>query len=238
MAVSSAASIVFKDGKKIVQGTVFDIGRNPFQAELDKLKTEGAPGVGTSGAPVAIVEFSDFQCPHCRQLYENMKILTTHYPQVRVVFKNFPIAAVHPWALTAAIGGRCAYQQSPDGFWKVHDGLFENQDLISAADIWERLLAYAGQAGLDKDAFKACMASPEAKQAVETELAEGQVLSVNSTPTVFVNGRPVVGGDPSVLQQFIDFELGIQHGAQTGSQQPGQPAGASPKPAAKPASKP
>jgi protein-disulfide isomerase len=228
---------ISKDGKTVVRGEMFDTSSDPFAGNRARLRIEGEPSRGPADARVTIVEFSDFQCPHCRQLYENMKIVTAHYPQVRVVFKNFPIAAVHPWALSAAIGGHCAYLQSPDAFWKVHDGLFENQDLISAADIWERLLAYASQAGLDKDAFKACMASPEAKQAVETDLAEGQILSVNSTPTAFVNGRPVVGGDPAMLQQFIDFELGIQHGAQSGNQQPGQPAAAA-KPAPKPADKP
>jgi protein-disulfide isomerase len=234
----SGVLYISKDGKTVVRGEMFDTSADPFAGNRARMQIAGSPSRGPADARVTIVEYSDFQCPHCRQLYENMKILTEHYPQIRVVFKNFPLVAIHPWALTAAIGGHCAFLQSPEAFWKVHDGLFENQDLITAADVWERLVAYASQAGADKDAFKACMASPEAKQAIEADIAEAQVLSVNSTPTAFVNGRPVVGGDPSTLQQYVDFELGEQHGAQSrGQHQPGQVAPGS-KPAPKPASKP
>jgi protein-disulfide isomerase len=231
---------ISKDGKTLVRGEMFDTAGDPYAGNRAQIHLESNPSKGPADARVTVVEFSDFECPHCRQFYEYMKVFAPHYPQIRIVFKDFPIAAVHPWAMSAAIGGRCAFQQSPDAFWRIHDGLFENQELISAANIWDKLLDLASQAGLDKDTFKACMASPEAKQAVEANIAEGQALSVNSTPTVFVNGRPVVGGDPATLEQYIDFELGIQHGAQSGSQQPAQPGQATPgaKPAAKPAAKP
>jgi protein-disulfide isomerase len=228
---------ISKDGKIVVRGEMFDTSADPYAGNRALLRLDGSPSRGPADARVTVVEFSDFQCPHCRQLYENMKILLQHYPQIREVFKDFPIVAVHPWALTAAIGGHCAFVQSPDAFWALHDGLFENQELISAADIWDKLLEFASQPGIDKDAFKACMASPEAKQAIEASIAEGQSLSVNSTPTVFVNGRPVVGGDPSAIQQYIDYELAIHQGTQSGSQQPGQPAPTA-KPATKPTAKP
>jgi len=228
---------ISKDGKTVIRGEMFDTSSDPFAGNRALLRLDGSPSRGPADARVTLVEFSDFECPHCRQLYENMKIILKQYPQIRVVFKDFPLVAAHPWALTAAIGGHCAFVQSPDAFWALHDGLFENQELISAADIWDKLLEFVSQPGLDKDAFKACMASPEAKQAIATSIAEGQALSVNSTPTVFVNGRPVVGGDPSAIQQYIDYELGLHQGAQSASPQPGQPAPAS-KPAAKPAAKP
>ncbi|MGH9714958.1 MAG: thioredoxin domain-containing protein [Candidatus Acidiferrales bacterium] len=217
---------ISKDGKTLLRGELFDTSSDPFAANRAHLHIEGNPSKGPADARVTLVEFSDFECPHCRQLYEAMKILGPHYPQIRIVFKDLPIAAIHPWAMTAAIGGRCAYKQSPDAFWAIHDGLFENQEFISAADIWEKLLDLAGQAGLDKDAFKACLASPEAQKAVEANIADALAMSVNSTPTVFVNGRPVVGGDPSTLQQYIDYELGGTQPAQTKSHPPlpGKPA--------------
>jgi protein-disulfide isomerase len=229
-----------KDGKTLIRGDMFDTSGDPYAGNRAQMHLAGSPSKGPADARVTLVEFSDFQCPHCLQLYQNMKILAPHYPQIRIVFKNFPIATVHPWAMSAAIGGRCAFQQSPDAFWKIHDALFENQELISAANIWDKLLDFAAQAGLDKDAFKACMASPEAKQAVQADIAEGQVLGANSTPTVFVNGRPVVGGDPATIQQYVDFELGTQQGPKSSNQQPAQPGQAAPgaKPAAKPAAKP
>jgi protein-disulfide isomerase len=130
------------------------------------------------------------------------------FPQVRVVYKDFPLVAIHPWAMTAAIGGRCAFAQSPEGFWLVHDLIFENQDLISAENAYEKMVDFASRAGLDKDAFKACMASPEARSGIDADLEEGKSVQISSTPTVFVNARPVIGGDQATLEQYIQFELG------------------------------
>jgi protein-disulfide isomerase len=232
---------ISKDGKTLLRGELFDTSADPFAGNRAKLHLDGNPSKGPADARVTLVEFSDFQCPHCRQLYETMKTLAPRYPQIRIVFKDLPIAALHPWAETAALGGRCAYMQSPDSFWKIHDGLFENQDFISAANIWERLLELAGQAGLDKDAFKACLASPEAAKAIEANIEDAKVLSVNSTPTVFVNGRPVVGGDPTTLQQYIDYELGGKQAARSPAKSPPSlKAAQSPaqRPTQKPAAKP
>jgi len=224
---------ISKDGKTLLRGELFDTSADPFAGIRAKLHPDGNPSRGPADARVTLVEFSDFQCPHCRQLYEAMKTLGPRYPQIRIVFKDLPIAAIHPWAETAALGGRCAYMQSPDAFWQIHDALFESQDFISAANIWERLVELAGQTGLDKESFKACLTSPEAAKAIEADIEDAKVLSVNSTPTVFVNGRPVVGGDPTTLQQYIDYELGGMQAAQS-------PAKTSPpaKPAQSPAQNP
>jgi protein-disulfide isomerase len=97
--------------------------------------------------------------------------------------------------------------QSPATFWKINDDLYDGQDLISTENVWQKLVDFASQAGLDAGAFKACMASPEAKKAVEDNMADGAALGVNSTPTIFVNGRLIVGSDAAALTQFIDFEL-------------------------------
>ena len=218
--VDNGVLYISKDGKTLLRGELSDTSSEPFAGNRARIHLDGNPSKGPADARVTLVEFSDFQCPHCRQLYEAMKVLGPHYPQIRVVFKDLPIAALHPWAMTAAVGGRCAYMQSPDAFWVIHDGLFENQEFISAANIWDKLLELAGQAGLDKDAFKACLASPEPQKAIEANLDDARAMSVNSTPTVFVNGRPVVGGDPSTLQQYIDYELGGAQPVQSKSQTP------------------
>jgi len=228
---------ISKDGKTLLRGELFDTSADPFAGNRAKLHPDGNPSRGPADARVTLVEFSDFQCPHCRQLYEAMKTLGPRYPQIRIVFKDLPIAAIHPWAETAALGGRCAYMQSPDAFWQIHDALFENQDFISAANIWERLVELAGQTGLDKESFKACLTSPEAAKAIEANIEDAKVLSVNSTPTVFVNGRPVVGGDPTTLQQYIDYELGGKQAALSPAKT-SPPAKPAQSPAQKPAAKP
>lgn len=203
----SGTVYVSKDGKTFLRGEIYDMSSNPFAENLAHLNIEGNPTLGPANARVTIVEFSDFECPHCRDLFRNLKTLETQYPQVRVVYKDFPLTQIHPWAETASIGGRCAYIQSPAAFWKVHDAIFESQDLISPENIWDKLLGFATAAGLDTDAFKACMSSPEAKKAVDANRADGEALNVNSTPTAFVNGRMLASSDKSALEQYLKYEL-------------------------------
>src|ERR1035438_1225653 len=102
---------VSNDGKKIVQGIVYDIASNPFKPEFDKLKTQFQPALGTAGAPVAIVVFSDLECPHCKGEAEMIrKNLIQNYPtQVRLYFKDYPLEGIHPWAKPAAMAGRCVF---------------------------------------------------------------------------------------------------------------------------------
>jgi protein-disulfide isomerase len=198
---------VSKDGKTLLRGEIYKMSVDPFADNKAKLSTVGDPSLGPADARVTLVEFSDFQCPHCQELYEAMKTIGTEYPQIRIVYKNFPLTQIHPWAETAAIAGRCAYQQSPSSFWKIEGSIFENQDVISPENVWDQLVQFATQSGLKPDEFKACMASDEAKKAVAADRAQGVALGVDSTPTVYINGRPLIGGDLATLQQYIKFEL-------------------------------
>src|SRR5262249_50183526 len=120
---------VSNDGKQIVQGNFYDITKNPFKPELDKLKTTGSPALGTAGAPVAIVVFSDLQCPHCKVEAEMLrKNLIQNYPtQVRLYFHNFPLTSLHPWAKAATTAKRCIFAQGNDAFWEYHDWVFAHQ---------------------------------------------------------------------------------------------------------------
>ena len=208
---------VSKDGKTLLRGEIFDTKVDPFAVTRSKLRLEGDPSKGPADAKVTVVEFSDFQCPHCRQLYTIMQSVEQKFPQVRVVYKDFPLTSIHPWSMSASLAGRCAFAQNPDSFWIVHDLIFDNQDLISTENVYEKMVDFASRAGLDKDAFKACMASPETRKGIEADLEEGKAIQISSTPTVFVNARPVVGGDQATLEQYIQFELARQGGGKSGS---------------------
>lgn len=197
---------VSKDGKTFLRGEMFSMGTNPYADNLKKLHLDGNPSIGPTSAKVTMVEFSDFECPHCRELYEGLKTLLPEHPDVRFVFKDFALTQIHPWAETAAIGARCAYIQNPESFWPVYSQIFDNQDLLSVENIWDKLNEFAAQANLDKDTFKSCLSSKEAKDAVENNHREGESLSVNSTPTIFINGRPIPGGDKSTLTQYLTYE--------------------------------
>jgi protein-disulfide isomerase len=224
---NSGTVYVSKDGKNFLRGDIYDMSANPFADNLAHMNIEGNPSLGPANARVTIVEFSDFECPHCRELYRTLKSLEPLYPQVRVVFKDFPLTQIHPWTETASIGARCAYMQSPDAFWQLHDAIFESQDLISTENVWEKVTGFAKAAGLDTDAFKACMSSPEAQKAVDANRADGMAVGVTSTPTVFVNGRMLIGGDKPTLEQYIKYELAKPHQPSSG---PGGPTQANPQP--------
>ncbi len=198
---------VSKDGKTLLRGQIYKMADDPFAENRAKITLDGAPSLGPADASVTLVEFSDFECPHCQELYEAMKTVETKYPQIRIVYKNFPLNTIHPWAEMAAIGGRCAFEESHAAFWKVESSIFENQEMITPDNVWDQLVQYATKAGLRPDKFKACMASAEAKKAVDADHAEGVALGVDSTPTVYVNGRPLIGGDLPALEQYINFEL-------------------------------
>jgi protein-disulfide isomerase len=198
---------ITKDGKYMFRGEISDLSKDPTAEARAKLQTKDSPTLGPANAPVTLVEFSDFECPICRSLHDALRGLLPNYPQVRVIFKDFPLEQIHPWARTAALAGRCAYQQNPKVFWKLYDLIYDNQDIISAENAWSKMTDFANEAGLNQETFKGCMASPEAGAAVDTSRANGVLLEVSSTPTIFINGRRLVGADPHLLEQYIKYEL-------------------------------
>ena len=203
----TAKMYVSKDGRFLLRGEVADMTKNPMAENAAKIDLKDAPSLGVPAATVTVVEFADFECPVCRQLHEELRGLLPKYPQVKFYFKDFPIEQIHPWAKTAALAGRCAYNQNPRAFWKLYDGFYDAQDLISAANAWDKAIDFAGQAGLDQAAFKSCLASQDATAAVAGSVANAKLLEVTSTPTIFVNGRRVVGADLGTIERYIQYEL-------------------------------
>lgn len=207
---------VSKDGKFLFRGELSDMTKDPLAETRAQIQMNDAPSAGDKNAPVTLVEYSDFECPVCKKLHDVLRAVLPNYAgKIRLVFKDFPLEQLHPWARTAAIAGRCAYQQDPTAFWKIYDLIYDNQEFISAANAWTKLSDYAAQSGLNAETFKTCMASPEPGAAIEASRANGQLLEVSSTPTIFVNGRRMVGADKSLLEQYINYELAQQKSGKT-----------------------
>jgi len=195
------------DGRYLIRGEVNDLTTDPLKENVAKFDLKGAPVLGDPKAPIAIVEYGDFECPVCRNFHDAVRELLPKYPQAKLIFKDFPIDQIHPWARTGALAGRCAYQQDPRAFWKMYDLIYDNQDLVSASNAYEKMIEFAGRAGLNADTFKSCLSSPQAAGEVDASIENGKLLNVRSTPTVFVNGRPLGGADPHALQQYLDYEV-------------------------------
>lgn len=214
----TARMYISKDGKFLFRGEVADMSKDPLAETRAKIDLKSTPSVGSQTATVTLVEYADFECPVCRQLHEQLRRLLPNYPQVKFYFKDFPIEQIHPWAKTAALAGRCAFNQNPKSFWKVYDSFYDSQELISPANAWDKAVDFAGQAGLDQAVFKSCLASPEAVAAVDASVANAKLLEVTSTPTIFVNGRRIVGADAGTIERYIQFELSNQKSLATTKQ--------------------
>jgi protein-disulfide isomerase len=205
---------VSKDGQKIVRGVAYDVNQNPFKAQLDKLHTQNDPSFGTPGAPVVLVLFSDFECPYCKEEAKVLRtnLLSTYPKEVRLYFKNLPLTHLHPWAKTAAIAGRCIYQQKPDAFWLYHDWIFEHQTEVTAQNFSAKLAEFVKGKEVDELQLNRCVDTKATEADIDQSIKEGQALSVTATPTVFVNGRQLAGQQATWpnLRAIIDYEIEYQ----------------------------
>ena len=202
------------DGQRIIRGLVYDVAANPFKPELDKIKTEGQPSFGTPGAPVVIAEFSDYECPYCREQSKSLRenLLKTFPKEVRLYYFDYPLEQIHPWAKPAAMAGRCVFNQSVSSYWDFHDWIFDKQSEITAENLKVKILDFAKtKSDLDTAKLTSCMDTKATEKDVDRSVVMGQNLSVNQTPTIFVNGRRLAGVSSwPDLKFVIDFEIGYQ----------------------------
>jgi protein-disulfide isomerase len=169
----------------------------PLRVEVGK----DGPSRGSEGAPITIVEFSDFQCPYCKQATQVVEqVLKEYKSEVKIIFKHMPLPN-HPLAFKAAEAAVCAAEQGR--FWPYHDRLFGSTDLSA-----EGLKKTAVELGLDAGRFNACVGSEAARAVVLSNLQEARRLGIQGTPTFIVNGR-VLRGLVSVetFKKVIDQEL-------------------------------
>jgi protein-disulfide isomerase len=152
---------------------------------------------------VTLVEFSDFQCPFCQRVAPTLKQVKEKYgDKVRVVWKDFPLTQIHPQAFKAGEAAHCAADQGK--FWEYHDRLFANQQALQPND----LKKHATDLGLDATAFASCLDTSKYGERVRDGVAEGSRLGVNSTPTIYINGRVLSGAQPfETFVSVIDEEL-------------------------------
>ena len=199
---------VTPDDHHAVVGQILPFGPHPFDAARKELdKRANGPSRGPANAPVTVVEFSDLQCPHCKEAQPTLDKLAAEDKNVRVVFQNFPIAQIHDWAMKAAEYGDCIGRSSSDAFWKFIGSVYGAQSDITAANADEKLKGFADAAGANANETAACAAKPETETRVQHSIDLGKSLDVNSTPTIFINGRALsAGGIPyEVLQKLVDF---------------------------------
>lgn len=166
------------------------------------IPTAGSPVRGPAGAVLALVEFSDFQCPYCYIAAGKLDAVLAAYPgKIKLIFKQFPLDT-HSQAALAAAAAIAAHRQGK--FWPMHDALFAHRRELSRSSI----LALAGNTGLDMKRFEADLDSPETKKAIASDVEDGDRAGVEGTPSIYINGRKYNGSlDLPAIRTVIDGEL-------------------------------
>lgn len=163
-------------------------------AQQAAANTQGAdpPRIrGESSAPVTLEEFGDFQCPPCGQVYPLLKTIEAQYgSRLRVIFRNFPLANLHPHAVNAARAAEAAGLQGK--YWEMHDMIYENQATWTSAERPQDIFTnYARALNLDLDRFANDVRSGEVMERIRNDFDRGRSLGVTGTPTIFINGREI-----------------------------------------------
>jgi protein-disulfide isomerase len=174
---------------------------------------EPAHAVGDARAPVVLEEFGDFQCPPCGSLHPVLKVMEQEFgPNLRVIFRNFPLVPAHQYALAAARSAEAAGMQGK--YWEMHDLIYENQKSWSNAfDVRPIFEGYATKIGLDVEKFKRDQSSETVAQRIAQDQKRGHSMGVQGTPTVFMNGREVPFESllvPDKLRLVINTELALR----------------------------
>jgi protein-disulfide isomerase len=167
--------------------------------------SHGGQRLGSQSGAIEVIEFADFQCPHCAAAADALYHFVFSYPEeITVIFRHLPLTEIHPKAFAAALGGVCADAQGR--FPQYHNLLFGNRSLVASGDVWE----WGQQAGVpDPIQFKECVQGDSAAAVVRKDLKLAQGLGVTATPTFFINGEMTVGVDSmvSVLSTLLGDTL-------------------------------
>jgi protein-disulfide isomerase len=199
------------DGKHIITGNaIVEFGAHPFADVREKLQQAAdGPYRGSASKDLELVEFADFQCPHCKEAQANMDKLVADYPKARIVFQNFPIPSIHPQSVTAAEYGLCVTKLGgSSAFFQYAAAVFEGQEGLATPDGTTLTLNSAvTKAGQDPTKVAACAADPQIKANVDASVKLGTDLGVSEVPTLVVNGREVPANVPyDVLKKIIDYQ--------------------------------
>ena len=202
---------VMPDGKHIIaQNDILPFGEHPY-ADYRALAQKRADGPyrGSAMKDLEIIEFADFQCPHCKEAQANMDKLAVDFPKARIVFQTFPLESIHPQAARSAAYGVCVTKQGgSNAFFTFASAVFEGQEGLATEDGATLTLNSAvTKAGLDPAKIAECAATPATVAAVDALVKLAEDLNINATPTLLINGRQVLATAPyDTLKQIILYQ--------------------------------
>lgn len=197
------------DGAHAIADNVIPFGPTPFAETRALLQARAdGPARGAAGNKLLIVEFSDLQCPHCKDIQSTMDQLAADFPQARVVFQNFPLVDIHPQAFQAAAEGMCVRKaKGDDAFFKYAQAVFDTQGALTAQDVDATLGAAVIKAAGDPTVIAACAKTPATIDAVNASVQLAKDMGVESTPSLYINGMmiPMSGVPYEILKRIVVY---------------------------------
>jgi len=206
--------LLSKDGNALVRWLKIDVSPDP----MSQIDLKGRPIRGNKDAKVTIVSFDDFECPYCSKMHQTLfpDLAKTYGDRIRIIYKDYPLNEIHPWAIHAAVNANCLAAQNGNAYWEFADLVHADQKKIdgdrssktksidaldrSASEIGNKYFVNATQ-------LQQCIQKQD-DTAVKASMAEGDKLGVNATPTLFINGERMEGAAPEeALRTVIDHAL-------------------------------
>jgi protein-disulfide isomerase len=194
--------LISRDGNTLARLSKWDISKDPSEM----ISTDSRPVRGNPQAKVTIINFDDLECPYCARMHAQLfpDTINRYKDQIKVVYKDYPLIEIHPWALRAAIDANCIAIQNPTAYWNYVDYLHTHGDDITGPDrdpvksaaALDKIARDEGQRSkLDTEKLNACLTKQD-DSVVRASLKEGDALGVDGTPTLFINGERLSGALP------------------------------------------
>lgn len=210
--------LVSQDGKSLIRFAKIDIAKDPYAELMSKMDLRGRPVRGNPDAKVTVVVYDDFQCPYCAQMHRTLfpGLLKAYGDRVRVIYKDYPLYDIHPWANRAAVNALCLAAQNHDAYWDFSDYVHFNQAAVSGqsrkleasfAALDQAAVEQGRKHSLDLGKLQSCIQKQD-DSAVKASVKEAEALGVNSTPNLFINGEKVDYAAPEAeLRGLLDAAL-------------------------------
>lgn len=209
--------VISKDQNTMLRIVKFDLSKDPFAQVMSKIDKTGRPTRGAKAAKVVVVNYDDFECPFCSRMHEALfpQILREYGDRVTFIYKDYPLAEIHPWAIHAAVNANCLAAQNSDAYWDFADYIHANQKEVSGESTagarlaaLDKLTLLQGQKhNLDVVKLQSCVKAQD-ESGVKTSMKEADDLGVSATPTMFINGEKIDGAVPmSELRAALDRAL-------------------------------
>jgi len=209
--------LLSKDRNTMLRMTKFDLTKDPFAETMSKIDVSGRPTRGAKSAKVVVVNFDDFECPFCSRMHATLfpEIFKEYGDRVTFIYKDYPLAEIHPWAIHAAVDANCLAAQNGDAYWDFADYIHANKaevdsqkNPVARLDALDKMVLLQGQKhNVDIPKLEACVKAQN-EDAVRASMKEADALGVDATPTMFINGQKIDGAVPiSQVRAALDAAL-------------------------------